>query len=429
MRTAETGAEWAPLQILVVALCTIINALDGMDVLIISIVAPSIVDDWDISLSMLGLIFSAGLLGMMVGCVLVAPFADRVGRRPVVLGALILMTVGMVGTGLVRSVPAFIAFRALAGIGIGTLLASIAALVGEFAPPGRRSVAIGWFQAGYPAGAIVTGLAALWAIPQFGWQTVLVAAGAMSGLLLPVVWKLLPESPAFLEARQPPGALARLNDIRLRIGLPPFEAMPPRRAAPGIPVAQLFAAGMWRATLPLWLATLGGFAALYFMTSWITKVAVMAGLDHADAIAATTIFNLGGLAGGLAMGWLAVRYRAGALIRTFLLAAGLLMIAFGAGFPLALLLIVAGAIGVTLQGGFTGFYTLAAQLYPAEARGSGIGWALGIGRGGAIVSPLAGAWLLEGGLPLWIVFACFAVPLALSGLLAAFAGRKLAAGA
>ncbi|WP_336962750.1 MFS transporter [Sphingobium aquiterrae] len=427
MRDADAGAHWTALQILVVVICTVINALDGMDVLIVSIIAPSLMEDWGIGLGALGMIFSAGLFGMMIGCVVVAPFADRFGRRPVVLAALTMLTVGMVGTGLVDTVSAFTAFRALAGVGIGTLLASIAALSGEFAPPGQRSIAIGWFQAGYPIGAVATGLVALWAIPAFGWQAVLVGAGGVGAILLPVAWKFLPESVAFLEARQPPRALARCNALRRRMDWPELSELPPPSTSRGVPIAQLFGPTLWRATLLLWLATLGGFAALYFMTSWITKLAIIAGLDHGDAIWATTIFNLGGFAGGLTMGWLAVRHRVGLLIRNFLVLAALFMTAFGTGMPLALLLATAGAIGVTLQGGFTGFYTLAAQLYPVEIRGSGIGWALGIGRGGAIISPLAGAYLLDGGLPLWMAFACFAVPLAISGILASLAGRNVPA--
>lgn len=416
-------ARWTPLQRIVVAICTLINALDGMDVLIISIVAPAMSKDWDVSFAALGIVFSAGLFGMMIGCVAVAPLADRFGRRPVVLAALAVMTLGTLGTGLAGALPGFVAFRALAGIGIGTLLASIAALASEFAPAGQRTVAIGWFQAGYPIGAVATGLVALWAIPAFGWQATLLGAGAISALLLPFAWVLLPESVAFLEVRQPPRALERSNGLRRRMGWPEQPALPPRQAGRGVAVGLLFADGLWRATLTLWFATLGGFAVLYFVTSWITKLAVMAGLGESDAIWATTVFNLGGFAGGLTIGWLATRRPIGTLIGLFLAAAAVLMMVFSISLPLAAVLLVAFGIGFALQGGFSGFYSLAAQLYPAEARGSGIGWALGIGRGGSIISPIAGAWLLGAGLPLWGVFACFAVPLVIAGLLARLAER------
>lgn len=412
----SSPAAWTPLQRRTVALCTAINALDGMDVLIVSILAPSLAADWKVGLGQLGAIFSAGLFGMMIGCVVIAPLADRIGRRPLVLAGLAVLAAGMLGTGLATGVASFAAWRTVAGIGIGVLLATVAALVGEAAPAGRRSVAIGWFQAGYPIGAVVTGLVAMHAIPAFGWQAVLLGAGAIGAAMLPLVWAWLPESTAYLMARAP---------LRADPGASPLAGEAVRR----VPFALLFAHGRFRATLLLWLATLGGFATLYFVTSWITKLVVMAGLALGDAIWATTAFNLGGFAGGLLMGALAVRYRVGALIAVFLATAAVLMVAFGAGPPLALLLVLAAAIGVTLQGGFTGFYTLAAQLYPAEIRGAGIGWALGIGRGGAIVSPLVGGWLLGTGMPLWAVFACFALPLAASGALAFAAGRRLAPGA
>ena len=137
----DTPARWTRLQIVVVAICTFINALDGMDVLIISYVAPAMAREWNVGFEALGVVFSAGLAGMMLGSIVIAPVADGLGRRPVILSALVLITIGTLGTGLVSSLPAFVGFRLVTGLGIGTLLASIAALASEYAPPGKRSIA------------------------------------------------------------------------------------------------------------------------------------------------------------------------------------------------------------------------------------------------------------------------------------------------
>jgi benzoate transport len=424
--TGELSASgnWSKIQILVVLLCALINALDGMDVMIIAYVAPALANDWQVGVEALGLLFSAGLVGMMIGCIVVAPFADIWGRRPTILLALILMTLGALGCGIVHDFTTFALMRVVTGVGIGTLLASIAALVSEYAPAGRRSLAIGIFQAGYPVGAVLTGLVAIVTIPAFGWQATMLGAGVISMILIPLVWLLLPESVNFLETRQPSGALGRVNDLRHRLGCPVLSRLPDRGVTSALPrLGDLLTQGRWRSTITLWCATFLSFAVLYFITSWIPKLAVERGLDQGDAIWAGSIFNLGGVAGGLLIGWLAIRKSIGSMIAIFFLACAALMILFTQSLPLVLLLVVACLLGLTLQGGFSGFYSLAAQVYPTSVRGAGIGWAVGIGRGGAVIGPLAGGILLGAKLPLWLVFTCFAVPLCLAGVLAAITLR------
>jgi benzoate transport len=411
--------RWTALQLLVVGLCVLINMLDGMDVMVIAFVAPAMAASWHVGFEALGVIFSAGLAGMMIGCVFVAPFADTFGRRPIILLALAIMTIGMCGTGLVGTIPQFVIFRALAGVGIGTLLASIAALVAEYAPAERRSFAIGLFQAGYPVGAVITGLICLISIPAFGWQATLIGAGLVSGVVLPVAYFWLPESVAYLEHRQPAGALQRINGLRRRLGRPTLQRLAPPTISGVTPgVGKLFAGGLWRSTLILWIATFLGFAVLYFVTSWIPKLAMEAGLSAEKAIWAGSIFNLGGLVGTTSIGWFAGRYRIGHLIRGYMIAAAVSLIIFSATMPLLFVLAVAMLIGLFLQGGFSGFYSLAAKLYSADVRSSGIGWAIGMGRGGAIIGPLLGGLLLARHIPLWAVFGTFAIPLIVSGVLA-----------
>lgn len=422
---ATSGApaeQWSALQIVVVALCAFINALDGMDVMIISFVAPALAKSWGVGNEALGVVFSAGLAGMMVGCLVIAPFADTWGRRPIILLALILMTAGALGCAWAPTLTWLAVMRVLTGLGIGTLLASIAALVSEYAPANRRSLAMGVFQAGYPVGAVLTGIVALWALPRFGWQGTLAGAGIVSALVIPIVWALLPESVAYLENRGTGQSLARAVRLRERLGWPSATRGPADAQAIALPrVGELLAPQLRRSTILLWLATFLSFGVLYFVTSWIPKLAVESGLSQANALWAGSIFNIGGAVGGLLIGTLATRRAMGRLIRLFFFACTGFLLLFPLGLPLALVLATAFAIGLTLQGGFSGFYSLAANLYPARIRGAGIGWAVGIGRGGAVVGPLVGGFLLATDLPLWVVFAFFAIPLALGGVLAMMA--------
>jgi predicted MFS family arabinose efflux permease len=266
-------------------------------------------------------------------------------------------------------------------------------------------MAIGIYQAGYPLGAVLTGFACISAIPRIGWQATLVGAGCASLVLLPVIWWLLPESTRPLDRRS--AAVDRK------------AARKPSR------LGELFANGMWVKSVLLWLATLLAYATLYFVTSWIPKLAMKAGLDASDALYASTIFNLGGLLGGLLMGRLAQRHRVGMVIASFFVVSAVTMLLFSIPAVLLVALALAFLMGLTLQGGFTGFYSLSALLYPAEVRSSGIGWAVGIGRAGSIVGPLLGGFLLSHDFSLWATFLSFAIPLVIAGILAERVGRAV----
>jgi benzoate transport len=422
--TQEQG--WTRFRATIIAICVLINMLDGMDVMVIAYVAPALSRDWNIGFELLGAIFSAGLAGMMIGSIVVAPFADRVGRRPVILAALVMMTLGMVGTGLAKGLAVFLVCRGLAGIGIGALLASIATMVAEYAPTRSRAFAMGMFQSSYQIGAILTGLVSLWSIPTLGWQATLVGAGLVSALALPLVWFVLPESLHFLEHSQHQGALEKSNALRLRLGQPEYTALPPKPSSDKrtLVITGLFREGLLLPSLLLWLSIFMAFAVLYFVTNWIPRLSTEAGLSIEKAIWAGMVFNAGGFIGALSIGWLADRLQMGQLIRSFLVIGGVLLVLFGLPMPLPATLLVAALIGFTLQGGFSGFYALTASLYDPEVRSTGIGWAIGIGRGGSVLGPFVGGLLLVQELPLWLVFACFAAAMALAGVLAALVRRK-----
>ncbi|MCB2107614.1 MAG: MFS transporter [Rhodobacteraceae bacterium] len=414
---------WTSHQILVVMLCCVINMLDGMDVLIVSFVAPALSEEWQVDFETLGVVFSAGLAGMMVGSIVLAPLADFVGRRPIILAGIVLISVGTIACGIAESVTSFALYRVVVGCGIGAIIASVAALVAEYAPPTRRTTAIGIFQSGYPLGAVLTGFICIWSIPRFGWQPTLIGAGVASTILIPVLWWLLPESiggPLKKTAENTRGEGASQSVS---------EAEQAAQSAHGSwRLAKLFVDGMWRNTVLLWFATLLAYGVLYFVTSWIPKLAIEAGLNPTDALLAGTLFNLGGFFGGLMMGRFAERRRVGHLIAAFFVVSSIAMALFGGAgqYALAVALGLAFIIGTSLQGGFTGFYSLGALLYSDQVRSSGIGWAVGIGRAGSVGGPLVGGYLLAQGLPIWIVMLCFAAPLLISGWISMIAGRNIA---
>jgi MFS transporter, AAHS family, 4-hydroxybenzoate transporter len=380
----------------VVALCFAVNMIDGMDVTIVSYVAPALQQSWAVDADTMGAVFSAGLLGMALGGVLVAPLADRLGRRPLILTALVLMSGGMLASGFVASVSQLIAARIVVGVGIGTVLAAMAALAAEVAPPRQQSLAVGLVQAGYPLAAVFTGLAVARLLPGTGWQLLLLYAGLLTLVMLPLAALALPESKV----------------LATNVGRT-------------LPIAALFADGLLRKTLLLFTAIFMGLMVLYIIVSWITNLAIAAGLSTQNGIYAGALYNLGAFLGTVAMSALAVRVQLTRLVPALFAGAIVALLVFGSiAMPVGATLGVAFLIGVTLQGGYNGIWPLAAQIYSPDRRATGIGWAVGIGRSGAVIGPAAVGALLARGTPLSLVFVLFCAPLAVAGAAVWLIGRR-----
>ncbi|MEI6410785.1 MAG: MFS transporter [Bacteroidota bacterium] len=392
--------------------------LDGMDVMVISYAAPAIAKAWGTSPQTLGGVFSAGLFGMAVGAIFLAPFGDRLGRRTVILWAALVMGLSVGQTSLAQSVEQIVFFRFCSGLGIGAVLASTATLAAEFSPPKNKAFWVSFVMSGYPVGAVLAGLVAAHIIPKYGWQAMFQLAGAASLVAIPLIFIYLSESLDFLLRKQPRNALQKVNSIlgkmnkRQLLELPAVEAQNSVKTS----VAILLSTNKKTATLNLWLALFMAFATLYFLTAWIPKLASGAGLPLELAIYAGTVFNLGAFAGIVTQGWLSSKFSLQRTIFCFLTATAFLMVIFGFFKSPLLVLVMFGMIGFAIQGGFVGLYAVAAQLYPTEIRSTGVGWAMGAGRIGAIVAPTFGGFLVAEGLSMTSNFLVFAIPTMVAGL-------------
>ena len=376
---------WTRRSMAIVALCFVLNMVDGMDVLVVTYISPALQTLWAVSPAQLSIVFSAGLAGMALGGLCLAPLADRFGRKRMIVVALMLMASAMYASSHARTVSELALIRVVVGTGIGTVLACIAAIAARIAPARHRNFAVGVLQAGYPIGAMITGFVAVWALPLVGWRSVLVGTAVVSAVFVPVVWLVMPET----GSHRPGGASPRLRDA---VG-------GTRRTA----------------SLLLWAATIGGFMALYFVTSWITRLAIEAGLPEQRAIVASAIYNFGAFVGTVASSLAATRFDVRKLCAGLLvLTAGVFLWFGGVAMPLSGVLITAFVMGVTLQGGYNLVYPIAALAYPDDVRATGIGWAFGIGRIGAFTGPLLGGWALSQHWPLIGVFALFCLPLAVA---------------
>ncbi len=404
------------LQLRVVFICFALNMLDGFDVLAIAFTAPTISQEWQLTPYTLGIIFSAGLIGMTLGAAFIAPYSDVIGRRAMILLSLLAIGVSMAVTGLTTNATEMIIMRVITGLGIGSILASLTSMVAEYSPARKRNLAVGFMQVGYPLGATAGGFAAVWLIQAYGWQAVFYFGSALSLAAAVLTWFGLPESIEFLSSKRPPNALEKINRILSRMGWPVLSAIPEAVAEVVRPsVKRLLTPEYRNWTLLLWCGFFMAFLTLYFLFSWVPKITVDAGLSVDKGIYIGTALNFGAFLGGALLGYLSDRFGVRPLIIVFFTGGVIFMVAFGfAPAQVVLLLTLAFVLGFCVLGGFVGFYISAARLYPTEIRTTGVGWSIGAGRTGAIIGPYLGGVLINMGYSTSVNFVVFAVPLILA---------------
>lgn len=410
--------------------------IDGFDVQSMGFVAPELVRDWGIERGALGSVFSASLVGMLLGSLALSVLADRIGRRPVLVVSMLFAGVCMLGTAHTHSVMQLLAMRTLSGVGVGAIMGNAMALVSEYSPARRRASTMMLVSCGFTAGAVFGGLVSGWLIPLAGWRAVFLAGGAVSlaiGVLM-AVW--LPESVQFLVLRgHRPEQAARLV-ARIVSGADAVPGLAGSRlvagarvAKPsGAPVAELFQGGRAGITLLLWGLNFANLLNLFFLSNWLPTIIADMGHTRGVAIAVGTLLQVGGTLGTIGMGLLIDRAGyARVLVPAFVVAAVAIVAIGQPGLPLAPLLAVVTIGGLCIVGGQPAINALTASVYPTHIRATGIGWGLGIGRAGSILGPVAAGQLAMLGGSDRIMFAASAViALASCVMMLALARRRRA---
>jgi len=388
-------------QIMVIMILIFLNGLDGFDVLAISFAAPGIAEEWGIDRSMLGFVLAMELIGMGIGSLLLGSVADRYGRRPLMLGCLVMMMICMLAAAGSSNLTQLMICRVLTGLGIGGMLTAINAATAEFSNTRSRSTAVSLKAAGYPVGAVLGGAISAWLLQSYDWRAVFYFGGAMTGLAVPLVWYCLPETVAFLAHRQPPGALAKINRTLARMGHAQIDQLPALAQADSSrkqSAKELFRQPWLPVTLLVVAAYFAHVATFYFPMKWIPKIIVDMGYLASSAAGVLVWANIGGALGGVALGLLVRRWpliwlAAGAMV----ISIGMVNV-FGQGQAnLQGLALIAALTGFFTNAGLAAMYAIAAQVFPTRLRASGTGLMIGIGRGGAALSPIIAGFLFEGG--------------------------------
>jgi AAHS family 4-hydroxybenzoate transporter-like MFS transporter len=399
----------------VVIFCFFIILMDGYDIGALAYAGPSLVKAWGLtSMKALGTAFSAGLFGILFGSPIFGYVGDHFGRAKAIVISCVWIGAGTLATMFAGSLDELMVLRFLTGIGIGGMLPNTIALNAEFAPKRYRATMIIIMFTGITFGGAVPGPIAAWLVPTYGWQVLFLLGGAIPIAvgLVAAVW--LPESAKYLALHGRAPALIKI----LRQMAPQLSFDASRRyvladepASKSLWPTKLFADGLHFITPLLWLLFICNLMSFYFVNQWLPTVLAAANIQNAPW--ATSIFQIGGTLGGLALS--RPLDRLGFVPVSVLFALALVVAPFigYAKEPEGLLLVVVFVSGFAMLGVQFGLNAASAMIYPTAIRSNGSGWAFGIGRFGSATGPLIAGFLIDFHLTIEHLFLVLAIPLAI----------------
>lgn len=405
-------------QITAILLVMLISVLDGYDLMAMAFAAPVVSAQWGIGKAALGMLLASGLVGMAIGSLGLTPLADKIGRRPMVLGALALVSLATLASALSATMPQLVASRIVTGIGLGALVPLLATIASEFSNARRRAFVVACTSVGLPLGGAIGGVVAAFVLKGHAWQWIFFSGAIAGAVLLVVALLALPESPAFLIAQRPRNALERLNKVLSSWGHDTLAALP---------AVQLGAKGSYRALFSPALAPLvARFAAInvllviggHYVMNWMPQILTTEGFSPSTAGMVSSTASMVGFCGPILLGALATRFGAARMGTVAMFSFGVALTALGFVPPvLALFIITASACAVCMSSSAAMFQAIVVDTFPAGVRVSAMGLVMGIGRLASGLGPYLAGVMFAAGMTRATVSVCFAVLAVCAGLL------------
>jgi len=412
-----------PFHVKAVFLVFLVMVTDGYDQMSIGFAAPGMLRALHIPRAELGTVISAALFGMLVGAPLFGWVGDRFGRRPTVIGGVLIYGVVSLLTAVAETAPQLLALRFLTGVGLSGVVANSVALISEFAPKRVRATLVVVAQIGLTFGFMLPAVVSSAAEASYGWKPFFIIGGVAPLAIGIVLLFALPESLKFMVAAGRPTQQIRrvVNalDPRLQVGIDTTfivsDVGPVDRRRSQI--VGLFSGGLIWITPTIWILYNTFLAAAYFLHGWMPILFRDDGLTIDQTAVVAAMFDVGGIIGALVISRFADRHGVAAIVALYLLACPIVGIIGVVGQWVYLLGAVIFLAGFCLVGITLGMNAITGTIYPTEMRAMGIGWAYGVGRFGSMMGPLAGGWLIGMNLPISQLFLAPVVPLIVGALL------------
>lgn len=402
-------ARFGNLHLKIIIACAILLIVDGYDVFIYGVVLPQLMDQWGLSAPQAGSLASWALFGMMSGALFFGPLGDRIGRKTCITICFALFSAATFVNGFATTPTMFGILRFLAGLGCGGLMPNAVALTNEYAPRRMRSTLVALMFSGYAVGGMAAAGLGIWLLPLFGWQAMFFAA-AVPLVLLPFVLRGLPESAGFLvrqgRQEQARAILERLSPGQRLDG----PLLQPQGIAARTSIAQLFRHDRTLGTLSMWLCFFCCLLMVYALGSWLPQLMRSAGYSLGSSLSFLLALNFGGMFGAIAGGRLADRFGLPQVVIAYFLLGAICISLLGLNGPMPILYLLIFVAGAGTTGTQILLYASVADFYDLSVRSTGLGWASGMGRVGAIVGPMLGGVLLAAQLPMALNFVAFAIP-------------------
>ncbi|MCA4799409.1 MULTISPECIES: MFS transporter [Acinetobacter] len=419
INTLIDEAKFTPFHWGVLFWCLMIIIFDGYDLVIYGVALPLLMQEWALSAVQAGLLASTALFGMMFGAMTFGTLSDKLGRKKTIMICVAIFS-GFTFLGAFASNPVeFGILRFLAGLGIGGVMPNVVALMTEYAPKRIRSTLVALMFSGYAIGGMTSALLGAWLVPEFGWKIMFYIA-IIPLVALPLIWKFLPESLMYLtnkkEIEQTRSIVQKISPSQQLNGDTEFVLNEVTKGDEA-PVKALFQQGRMFSTFMFWIAFFMCLLMVYALGSWLPKLMIQAGYSLGASMIFLFALNIGGMIGAIGGGALADRFHIKKVLTIMFICGAAALILLGFNSPQIVLYTLIAVAGAATIGSQILLYTFVAQYYPSTVRSTGMGWASGIGRIGAIVGPVLTGALLTMNLPHQMNFFAIAIP----GVIAALA--------
>lgn len=401
-------------QKLIMWLCFLIVAIDGFDTAAVGFIAPALKAEWALQASDLAPLFGAGLFGLMAGALIFGPLADKFGRKPILVGSVILFGLASLISAFTTDLQSLVIWRFITGLGLGGAMPNAITLTSEYSPTKRRSSLVTLMFCGFTIGSALGGIASAQLLPHIGWQGILIIGGVLPLLTVPFLMMLLPESLRFMVLKN--HAQQKIDKVMRRIAphlqtLP--QLLPSANEVKNVGIRELFSPQYALGTILIWCTFFMSLLIIYMISSWMPTLLTNEGFNLVNASWLTSIFQIGGTIGAIVIGMSMDKIDPAKVLSFVYVLGGIFLVCLGLGIEggnMILLMLAMFGVGVGISGSQVGVNAFTSGFYPTHCRATGVSWANAVGRSGSVIGSVIGGWLMSLNLSSFEIMSLLAFP-------------------